>query len=205
MSISRGGTSGIDSGNLESQHLRATFRDNGIGANEAYTLQDVADLEPAGGIGRTEQAELLLLVVHIQRVEWDQAVTTQAAGVRAGFEVSRDEDPGPLTQNRTEVDLSNNAFEGDAPTDALSRQSGGTDPDVLYFAMCKAETGANAEKFTQYVENAQRPFREWFGQGPIFLASDEVHVHGRVNVINREVNWVAEIDMTMYWEVSDRE
>lgn len=188
---------------METQTYRGTFRDNGIGANEAYTLQDVADLEAAGGLSRTEEAELMVLVIHQMRVEWDQAVTTQAAGLRAGFELSRDEDPGPLTQNRTEVDLSNNAFEGDAPTNALSRQVVATNPDVLWFALGKAEVGANAEKFTQHVHGQVVPFRQWFGEGPMFNASDELHLHGRVNAINREVNWVADIQFTAYWEVSN--
>lgn len=202
MSVGRGGQDGIDRGNMETQVYRGTFRDNGIGANDSYTLQDVADLEPAGGIDRTEEAELAVLVIHHARTEWDQAVTTQAAGLRSGFELSRDEDPGPITQNRTQVDLSNNAFEGDAPTDALSRQVSTTDPDVLWFALMKAEVGANAEKGGKtFVDNAVIPFREWFGEGPVFRSSDELHLHGRVNVINREVNWVSDIMFTAYWDV----
>lgn len=205
MSVQRGGQAGLDSSGLETQTYRGTFRDNGIGSNEAYSLQDVADLEPAGGISRTEEAELMALVIHHARTEWDQAVTTQAAGLRSGFELSRDDDIGPLTQQRTEVDLSNNAYEGDTPSSALSRQVVDTDPDVLWFALMKAEVGANAEKGGKtFVDGQVLPFRQWFGEGPIFDSSDDLHLHGRVNVINREVNWVSDIMFTAYWDVRDR-
>lgn len=185
---------------METQTYRGTFRDNGIGTDEAYTLQDVADLEPAGGLARTEEAELMVLVIHHMRVELDQAVTTQDQGIRAGFELSRDEDPGPITQNRTEVDLSNNAFEGDAPSTALSRQIAATNPDVLWFVLGKC---TNRQPTMPSAFNTVLPFREWFGMGPVFNASDELHLHGRVNAINREVNWVADIQFTAYWEVSN--
>jgi len=191
---------------MESQHARLTFRDNDIGANGQYTLHNLGELEPAGGISRTEEAELVVLVIHGMRVEWDQAVTTQAAGLRAGFEISRDDQPGPLTEQRTVVYLSNIAYNGDAPgAAALSRQAITSDPDVLWFGMGKGEAGANAEKFQAYFQNHIRPFRDWFGEGPVFLGSDELNVHSRVNVINREVNWVADIQFSAYWEVRDKQ
>lgn len=208
MSVSRGGSSGIDSG-LLSTHYRGTFRDNDHGPNEATTVLDVADLDL--GIGRDEQAELVALLVHECRTEIDQvgAWGNNGEALRAGFELSRSEDVGPLTQQRTEVDLSNNAYEGDAPTSALSRQIFVDDPDVLWFAhgRCQltADSGGEVTGIDQFTTGHEHIlYRDWFGQGPMFLSSDDLHLHGRVNSISRDSNWVADVMFSAYWDIMER-
>lgn len=209
MSVSRGGsTSGVD-GSMASIHYRGTFRDNGLGANEAYSLQDVAEVDL--GLGRDEEAELVALLVHECRAEIDEvgAWGNNGEALRAGFELSRDEDIGVLTQNRTEVDLSNNAFEGDTPTNTLSRQIALDDPDILWFTLGRVQLTADSTGeitgIDQYTHGPEHVlYRDYFGAGPVFLASDDIHLHGRVNAISRDSNWVADLMFSAYFDVRPR-
>lgn len=201
--VSGGGVSGVQYRDHEIQAVRATFRDNGAGSNSAYSLQDVVEVEiPADR--RREEAELVALLVHNARSEIDEAEVTDGDGVRAGFEISRDEDIGPLTQFRTEVDLANNASEGDDPGTPLSRQAILDDMDVLWFTMLRGEAGGggrvNARGGPWYLN-----YRELTGGGPVFSGGDSLHVHGRQNSIARASNWVADIQFTAVWSVTERE
>lgn len=190
---------------LDPQHYRGTFRDNDIGTNQAYSLADIASLEPAGGIDRTEEAELVALHIHQARAELDEATLgTAPDAVRAGFEISRDGDIGPLTQFRTEVDLSNQAFEGDAPTSALSRQIATEDPDVHWFTMLRADATGNGRTTPRHGPEHIN-FRLLAGEGPVYRRSDEMHIHGRVNAVELQDNWVADLMFTAYWHVRDRQ
>lgn len=187
----------------EFQHVRGTFRDNDAGGNTAYSLQDVIEVDiPADR--RREEAELVSLLVHNVRVEIDEAEVTDGDGVRAGFEISRDEDLGPLTHNRTEVDLANNAYEGGSPGTPLSRQAVLDDHDVLWFALLRGEGGGggrvNARGGPWYLN-----YRELTGGGPVFSGGDSLHVHGRTNSVSRASNWVADIQFSAVWDVHERD
>lgn len=210
---SGGNVPGYDGSQLEVLHYRGTFRDNGIGNNDAYTLQDIAELEPAGGIGRSESAELLGLHVHEARAEVDQLGSpgTDGEAVRAGFEISRDEDPSALTQNRVQVDLSGNAFEGDSPSsNVLSRQVEVDDQDLLWFTLGRAERVADSTPditgthlYSHGPEHIN--FRDLAAVGPVFEASDDLHIHGRVNAVDLTNNWVADLLFTTVWKVDEIE
>jgi hypothetical protein len=189
------------------QHYRGTFRDNDTGPNARYSLADIAVLEPAGGLDRNVEAELVALLVHNVRAEIDEAEVTDGDGIRAGFELSRDGDLGPLGGYRTEVDLSDNAFEDDtySPTDAaLSRQIITEDPDVLWFTMIRGEAGGGGRvNATHGPEHTH--YRRDFGEGPLFRRGDELHLHGRQNSVARASNWVADIQFTACWDVHELE
>jgi hypothetical protein len=194
---------------MASIHYRGTFRDNGHGANEATTIEDVAEVDL--GLGRDEEAELVALLIHEARTEIDQvgAWGNNGEALRAGFELSRDEDVGVLTQNRTEVDLSNNSFEGDAPTNALSRQIALDDPDILWFSLGRCQLTADSTGeitgIDQYTHGPEHIlYRDYFGSGPVFLSSDDLHLHGRVNSVSRDSNWVADIMYSAYFDVRPR-
>jgi len=200
---------GIDCPEMEVQSFRATLRNNTAGVQDATTVQDVLEMEPAGGIKRTERAELLALVVHVARAEVDSTGDSNM-GIRGGWELSRDEDPEVLTQNRTQVDLSGNAYEGDDPGgDVLSRQVVSTNPDLLWATMLRADTTSNSNGTTSQTPAADPEtvlkYKDWFGNGPFFQASDEIHLHGRYNVIDYSGNFVNDIIASLYWKVEDCE
>lgn len=190
----------------QGQHVRATFRDNGLPADGKMSIADIVEVTPPGD-RRQEEAELVALHVHNLRTEIDEAEVTDGDGIRAGFEISRDEDIGSLTQYRTERDLSNNTLESDTVSNAasaLSRQTIQTDNDQLWFALLRGEAGGggrvNARGGPWYID-----FRRTFGSGPIFTGGDAIHVHGRVNSIARASNWVTDVQFSLYWAVRDRD
>lgn len=203
--VSGGGRSGDASyRDFDSVHYRGTFRDNGAGNNAAYSMQSIAQIEPAGGLDRQEEAELVALHIHEARTEIDEAtLTTAPEGLRSGFELSRDEDIGALTQFRTQVDLANNASEGDAPGSPLSRQVQLSDPDILWFALGRVDATGNGR--TTYAHGEEHiNYRALLGGGPVFRgASDELHLHGRLNNVDNESNWVSDIQFTTFWHVRD--
>lgn len=188
--------------------MRATFRDNGAGANSAYTIQDVVELDPPAD-RREEEAELVALHVHNLRTEIDETINASADAddIRAGWEISRDEDVGPLTQFRQEVDLSGNAAEGvTAGGSPLSRQIVLDDADPLWFALLRGHFAAAEEsKWIAHGGPWYINYRRLTGGGPIFSGGDSVHFHARQNSIARGENWVSDIQATLIWEVRDRD
>ena len=204
MSVSRGG--GNRYRDHEAIHVRSTFRDNGLPSDGKMSIADVVEVDPPGD-RREEESELVALLVHNLRTEIDEAEVTDGDAVRAGFEISRDEDIGSLTQYRTERDLSQNTLESDSISNAgsaLSRQTIQDDMDQLWFALLRGEAGGggrvNARGGPWYVD-----YRDMLGGGPVFSGGDSLHVHGRVNSIARASNWVTDIQFTTYWQVTDRD
>ena len=191
----------------EIQHVRATARDNNTGPNTAYTIQSVVEVDPPAD-RRQEEAELVALLVHNIRAEIDEAENTGDNGdaIRGGWEISRDEDIGALTQNRIEVNLEDHASEGNSPTpNALSRQIVLEDMDILWFAILRGQLSAsggpwNAEGGPWYID-----YRSLLGGGPKFSGGDSVHFHVRQNSISREENWVTDMSASLVWHVTDRE
>lgn len=158
---------------------------------------------------RQEEAELKHLNVHVLRAEIDEAENDGSSGdaIRIGFELSRNEDLGALTQNRVEVDLSANSYEGQDPGvgSPLSRQVVLDDSDVLWFGLLRGQISAtgspwNANRGPWYLN-----YDEMTGGGPIFSGGDSLHLHGRQNSISRNENWVGDISFTAVWEVRDRD
>lgn len=199
------GATAVEYRDHEVQHVRATFRDNGIGSNDAYSLQDVVEVEPPAD-RRKEEAELVALLIHNVRAEIDALPGSNADGLRAGWEISRDEDIGPLTQFRNEVDLQQNAFEttGQGPQAALSRQIVLDDMDPLWFALLRTD-GYPSSRDNQRAGPFYIDYRKLTGGGPVFSGGDSVHFHGRVNAVGLDVNWVSDIQTSLVWSVTDRD
>jgi len=203
MSVSRGVSD--EYRDYDWTHYRGTFRANSADPNDTATIQDVAELAPAGGIDRREEAELVALMVHHVHAETDPTtLATAPDGGRLGFELSRDEDPGPLTQFRTEVDLQFNAREGnDLGTNVLSRQTWENNPDVIWYVLGRWDsTGNGRQNFRHGPEHIF--YRDVSGTGPVFTSGDDLHIHGRVNLVNAEDNFVGDLQFTAVWDVRER-
>ena len=186
-------------------HVRATFRDNGLPADGKMSIADIVEVDPPGD-RRTEESELVLLHVHNLRTEIDESQVADGDAIRAGFEISRDEDIGSLTQYRTERDLSNNTLESDSISNAgsaLSRQTIQEDNDQLFFALLRGEAGGGG-RVNARGGPWKYDFRRSLGSGPVFSGGDSLHVHGRVNSIARDANWVCDIQFSAYWAVRER-
>lgn len=190
----------------EVQHVRATARDNDAGGNSAYTIEDVVEIDPPGD-RREEEAELVALNVHNVRAEIDEAENDSSSGnaIRAGWEISRDEDIGVLTQFRNEVDLSGNAIEGDPAGSPLSRQIVLDDMDPLWFTLLRGQISASGSPWNAALGPWYINYRALTGGGPKFSGGDSVHFHARQNSIGRTENWVSDISATLVWSVTDRD
>lgn len=201
--------SGVGGGTIyrdhEVQHIRATARDNGSGPNAATSIEDVVEVDPPAD-RRQEEAEVVALNVHYIRAEIDiEEAIASGEGIRAGWEISRDEDLGPLTQFRNEVDISDNAVEGDdLSAQALSRQFIDDSNDVLWFSHVRGSAGGagrvNALGGPYYID-----YRRMLGGGPVFTGGDTLHFHTRWNRVQNEENFVTDIGCSVYWDVRDRD
>lgn len=214
MTVSRGGSGSISEyRDVEVQSWRGTHRVQANDAgNNAYTQPAVFEFQPANGIHRDEEAELVGYRLFYVRTEIDQNVasTTGNGALRGGWELSLDDDPILSSQDRTTVEFSAEDKSGSNPeggADTLSRQVVSDDPNTLGFWHLKAEGGDTGGYLDNqaFAGSMEMNFREYFGAGPVLLDRDEIYLHSRHNAVEMGLNCLTEISGVMYWDVRDRQ
>lgn len=210
----RGGKAGYS--DLEHQHeyveIRTTADYDGTNTGEDdLTIPQLTVIEPLGGLGRDELAELVAVVHETLITSRTSNAGTVPADTHAYFEVSLDPtiqasryDPEGNIQYTDEFQLDG---DGDGTDDTFIRTGPSlVDPDIMWTAEAQhfpasedAPSGSGWGGFTTY-DKTTLDFQDLLGGGPVLDRHNEVYFHGSLGGHGSAIQ-AAQHRVRMYWNV----
>lgn len=168
------------------------------------SIDDYHTVEPLGGLGRRELAELVIAII-------DHRVGGTSAGtggdeLEETIEMSLDstgqltdvDDLGVTTENVESITgLDRHAVDLESEPDIL-------DVSRITHANPIDDTNGNAAAYTT-TRQAFIPYRPWFGQGPVLDRHSDLHWHLFLQRTGADLgNLDSYYDVTLVWDVFDR-